>query len=214
MKLIDIPQTTKLNIMLSFEDQEYHIEASVLAKFEDGLLITPLKIDDTTINFCNNAMFEYYEQSTNDKHVFHLSSINRICFSDSEFHVIKGKDMIECSNGRRAQRYNVQLRGTAKLENKQTMNIMVNDISLRGISFITGSNSYKLPIGETIELSFFKYKAYKRVTVNCKVVRSFSLNGFTAYGCELFDISSEITQFIREKISEKNYIIEMHQCAQ
>ena len=199
--------------MVSYNDQEYHLSTTVLAKFQDGLLITPLKIEDTTINFCNNAVFEYHDRITNGKHVFHVHSINRICFSESEFHVINGTDHSD-SIDRRAKRYNVQLRGLAKLETKQTVNIFVNDISLRGISFMAGNNTDSIHVGDFVEISFFKYNAYKRITVNCKVVRSFTVNNFTAFGCELYDISPELTLFIQEKISEKSNIIELHQCAQ
>ena len=84
-----------------------------------------------------------------------------------------------------------------------TINVIVNDISVRGISLLIGKDQ-NINMGDVINLSFFKAGSMKRIQTKCKVVRLFKVGIYNAAGCVISDVDSDLTLFVAEKRQEYN----------
>ena len=97
-------------------------------------------------------MIEYIEPATGLKHIFESDSIARTDFNGTDFHVIRGKEIILSDRKRKAERYMVQIMGQAVVNHRKTINVIVNDISVRGISLLIGKDQ-SISMGDEINLS-------------------------------------------------------------
>jgi hypothetical protein len=202
MKIYDIPQATKITINMVHKDKSYNVEATVLTRYGDGILITPIHCGEEKIDFCSNANFEYTENYSGIKHTFHADTISRVDFAGSDFHVITGREIIISDNQRKAERFTIEIMGGALTENNVPMSIVVHDISMRGFSLLVGKNS-SLKVGERVRVSFHRKDKAGRITMNGVVVRKFKTGGYDAVGCELEATSPLLLGFIMDKKSEK-----------
>ncbi|MCR5155744.1 MAG: PilZ domain-containing protein [Butyrivibrio sp.] len=100
---------------------------------------------------------------------------------------------------RKAERYMVQKMGLAQINRKINTNLMINDISMRGISLLCGDNIVKE--GDGIKLSFFA-NGGKRLAVECMVVRLFEIHGIKAAGCVFRNVSTDIITYVLDKKAE------------
>ena len=74
----------------------------------------------------------------------------------------KTKEIILSDRNRKAERYMVQVMGQAVVNHRKTINVIVNDISVRGISLLIGKDQ-SINMGDEINLSFFKAGTMKRI---------------------------------------------------
>ena len=97
----------------------------------------------------------------------------------------------------------VQVMGQAVVNHRKTINVIVNDISVRGISLLIGKDQ-NIKMGDVINLSFFKAGSMKRIQTKCTVVRLFKVGIYNAAGCVISDVDSDLTLFVAEKREEYN----------
>ncbi|WP_029232466.1 PilZ domain-containing protein [Butyrivibrio sp. VCB2006] len=198
MKIYDIPQATKITINMVHNNQNQTVEATVLTRYGDGILITPISCNGQLIDIVSNANFEYVEALTDDKHVFQADTISRVDFAGTDFHVVTGREIVIADNQRKAERYNVQIMGTAVINKSFSISVVLHDISMRGFSLMVGKNSgYK--IGDKVKVEFAKDESSARMAMYGIVVREFSIGGYNAVGCEIENISPKVLSFIMEK---------------
>jgi hypothetical protein len=193
----------EITIKMVHNDAECSVKTRVLTAYGDGILVTPITFEDQMLDYCSHARIEYKNPSTGHVHVFESDSIARTDFNGTDFHVIRGKEVILEHRNRKAERYMVQVMGQAVVNKRKTINVIVNDISMRGISLLIGKDQ-TINTGDELELSFFKPGVMKRVTVKCSVVRLFKVGEYNALGCVLNSINSELTLFVAEKKREYN----------
>ncbi len=203
MRIANIPQMAEITIKMVHNDAECSVKTRVLTAYGDGILVTPITFEDQMLDYCSLARIEYKNPSTGHVHVFESDSIARTDFNGTDFHVIRGKEVILEHRNRKAERYMVQVMGQAVVNKRKTINVIVNDISMRGISLLIGKDQ-TINTGDELELSFFKPGVMKRVTVKCSVVRLFKVGEYNALGCVLNSINSELTLFVAEKKREYN----------
>ena len=201
MKIYDIPQATKITINLVHKKSSYRVEATVLTRYGDGILVTPIFCGGGPIDFCNSANFEYVENVSGVKHMFQVDSISRVDFSGSDFHVVTGKEIVIADNQRKAERYKVQLMANAVINRTEALSVVINDISMRGFSLIVGKSS-DFKVGDKVRVDFMKNAADRKSIIRGVIVRKFLLNGYEAVGCEIEDISPRVLGFIMEKKAE------------
>lgn len=202
MKIYDIPQATKITINMVHKESSYTVEATVLTRYGDGILVTPIKCGEKPVDFCNNANFEYTENYSGIKHTFQADTISRVDFAGSDFHVITGREIIIANNSRKAERYSVGIMGSAVINQQAPTSIIVHDISMRGFSLLIGKN-YELEAGDRIKVTFNRQDKAGRITMEGVVVRRFKVGGYEAVGCELEATSPLLMGFIMEKKQEK-----------
>ena len=203
MRIANIPQMAEITIKMVHNDAECFVKTRVLTAYGDGILVTPITFDDKILDYCSHARIEYKNPSTGHVHVFESDSIARTDFNGTDFHVIRGKEVNLANRSRKAERYMVQVMGQAVVNKRKTINVIVNDISMRGISLLIGKDQ-TINTGDALELSLFKTGVMKRLTVKCSVVRLFKVGEYNAAGCVLTGINSELTLFVAEKKREYN----------
>ncbi len=203
MRIVEIPQMAEITIKMVHNNSECSVKTRVLTAYGEGILVTPITCGDQTLDYCSMARIEYTEPATGLKHIFESDSIARTDFNGTDFHVIRGKEIILSDRNRKAERYMVQVMGQAVVNHRKTINVIVNDISVRGISLLIGKDQ-SINMGDEINLSFFKAGTMKRVNTKCKVVRLFKVGIYNAAGCVISDIDSDITLYVAEKKLEYN----------
>lgn len=195
MKVKNISPGTKVNIELIHEGKKYKVESTVLTQYSDGVLITPVVCEGKMIQYCSEASMSYTD-SYGKLRSFCLDSISPIDFSGSLFHVAQGCETVKIPNNRKAERYKIQRIAHARVGNKIEQKVLVNDLSMRGISLLVGKSSKAYEIGDKVDLDMVKEDGYSHVKISCQVVRKFKIDQFEAVGCELRNVSTCLLDYI------------------
>ncbi|MCR4901274.1 MAG: PilZ domain-containing protein [Butyrivibrio sp.] len=203
MKITNIFPGTQITIDLVYNDAKYKIVSTVLTSYGDGILITPLYCEGNIVDFCSQATLSYKDNVTGQDHVFKADNISLVDFSGTDFHVFNGKEVIKADSGRKAERYQIQRNAVVYTAERQMLHLLVNDLSMRGISFMAGKNSHQFNIGDTISIELPQDGSFTHIKITCKVVRKFSINGYDAIGCELMDITTKLLEYVLSKKAEK-----------
>ena len=203
MRIVEIPQMSEITVKMVHNDSECTVKTRVLTTYGEGILVTPISCDEQVVDYCSKAWVEYMEPATGLKHIFESDSIARTDFNGTDFHVIRGKEIILSDRNRKADRYMVQVMGQAVINHRKTINVIVNDISVRGVSLLIGKDQ-SVKMGDEINLSFFKAGSMKRISTKCKVVRLFKVGIYNAAGCVINQVDSDITLYVAEKKKEYN----------
>ncbi|RKM60429.1 PilZ domain-containing protein [Butyrivibrio sp. CB08] len=206
MNVKNIEPGTKVNIELNHDGKDYCVESTVLTQYSAGVLITPVVCDGKMIQYCSDARMTFTD-SYGKVRTFCLSSISPIDFSGSLFHVAQGCETVKVNNSRKAERYKIQRVATAYVAKKPVMKVLVNDLSMRGVSMIVGKNSNAFNIGDEIMLDMLKEDSYSHVKLTCQVVRKFKVDEFDAVGCVLKNVTTCLLDYIlcikKQKQEEK-----------
>ena len=205
MKINAITPGTKLNIHVNYKDNSFDTTATVLTGYGDGVLITPVYYDGKIIEYCSDASFEVTSPYTGHKRKFHIDDMSRVDFSGTDFHVIQGKEILISANNRKAERFKIQREASVVLQNqgKIKMSLVVNDLSLRGISLLVGKNAGLFNIGDEIDIDLVHEVTKKHIVFTSVVVRKFKVGDFDAIGCELKNISTSLLMYIEYKRKQK-----------
>ena len=202
MKIYDIPQATKITINMVHNNQNKTVEATVLTRYGDGILITPVSINGQLVDIVSNAHFEYVESIQGIKHMFQADTISRVDFAGTDFHVVTGKEIIIGEKQRKAERYSVQIMCNAVINKTRHISVVLHDISLRGFSLMVGKNT-GFKVGDRVKLEFLKNELSPKLVLNGIIVRNFSIGGYNAVGCEIENINPRVLGFIMEKKAER-----------
>ena len=193
---------TEINIQMVCHGTEIKTSTRVLTSYGEGLLVTPITVDGQVVDYCSTGSLKYEDPFTGEVHTFILNSIARTDFNGVDFHVLTGKEDTIVDRKRKAERYMVQQMGVAVINKKRTANMMVNDISVRGISLIIGTEN-GINVGDEIKIAFMR-SAAKKLVVNCRVVRLFDIHNLKAAGCVFTDVSTDIITYVQEKKEKYN----------
>ena len=203
MKIYNINPGTKLNITLTYKGCRFNAEATVLTQYGKGLLITPVYHDGKIIEYCSDATFEAVSPYSGATHKFCIDSLSRIDFSGTDFHVISGWEVVQQTNQRKAERFKLHKEATVTLENRQALRLVINDISIRGVSFLVGRSSSVFNIGDVLDIDFIKEGSFSHIKLSCAVVRKFKIGEYEAIGCELRNDSTSLVSYIQYKKQQK-----------
>ena len=205
MRINAINPGTKINIHINYKEYSFDASATVLTSYGDGILITPVFFGGRIIEYCSAAYFETYNPITGVTHKFQVDDLSRVDFSGTNFHVIRGKEITRSTNNRKAERFKIQREASAFLlsKNGQRVSLVVNDLSVRGISLLVGKYSHLFEIGDEIEIDLINEDTKKHVVFTSVVVRKFKVGAFDAIGCELKHISTSLLTYIEFKRKQK-----------
>ena len=204
MKIYDIPQGTKITINMVHNKTNYTVEATVITRYGDGILITPITVGGELIDICYSANFEFVQAGTDNHYLFQADNISRVDFSGTDFHVITGRQIVVADNQRRAARYKVQIMGNATINKTEALSVVIHDISMRGFSLMVGKSS-NCKVGDRVKVEFFKDQKSQKLILQGVVVRSFKIGTYAAIGCETENITPNVLGFIMEKKQEDEH---------
>ena len=140
MRIAEIPQTSEITVKMVHNNKELSVKTRVLTAYGEGILVTPIFCEDQVLEYCSKARIEYKNPSTGLVHTFESDSIARTDFNGTDFHVIRGKEIFLSDRKRKAERYMVQVMGQAVVNKRKTINVIINDISMRGVSLLIGKD--------------------------------------------------------------------------
>ena len=205
MKINAINPGTKINIHVNYKDYSFDASATVLTGYGDGVLITPVYYGGKIIEYCSDASFELTNPFTGAKRQFHIDDMSRVDFSGTDFHVIRGKEIVVSMNNRKAERFKIQREAAVTLRDQkgQRLSLVVNDLSVRGVSLLVGKYSSLLNIGDEIDVDLVNEETKKHIIFTSVVVRKFKVGDYDAIGCELKNISTSLLTYIEFKRKKK-----------
>ena len=203
MKITNIHAGTQITINLVYNEKTYISTVTALTSYGQGLLITPIYCDGKIVDYCSDAYFTVKSPFSLEEHKFHINSLSRVDFSGSNFHVITGNECVATDQKRKSERIKIQKAAIVYLDKTQEINVMINDLSMRGISLLVGKNSKYFNVGDQITLDILKDGIFKHIRVNCTVVRQFKIGEYDAIGCELKNISTTLLEYIISKKKQK-----------
>ncbi len=108
----------------------------------------------------------------------------------------QGCETVKIPNNRKAERYKIQRIAHARVGNKIEQKVLINDLSMRGVSLLVGKSSKAYDIGDEVDLDMVKEDGYSHVKISCQVVRKFKIDQFEAVGCELRNVSTCLLDYI------------------
>lgn len=199
MKITNIHPGTQITINLVYNGNTYISTVTALTSYGQGLLITPIYCDGKIVDYCSDAYFTVKSPITSEEYKFHITSLSRLDFNGSNFHVITGNEYVTTTQKRKSERIKIQKAAVVYLDKTQEINVMINDLSMRGISLLVGKNSKYFNVGDEITLDILKDGIFKHIRVNCTVVRQFKVGEYDAIGCELKNISTTLLEYILDK---------------
>ena len=198
MKIYDIPQGNKITINMGYNKTNYTVEATVITRYGDGVLVTPLFCGGELIDICNNANFEFVETVSQKQHLFQVDNISRVDFAGTDFHVVNGREIVIADNQRKAERYKVQIMGSAVINRQEALSVIIHDISMRGFSVMIGKHS-TCKVGDRVKVVFYKDSKSQKLELHGVVVRGFKIGNYEAIGCETENITPNVLGFIMDK---------------
>lgn len=200
MKITSIPQMTEITINMVHNGVEIQVSTRVLTSYGGGLLVTPMYCEDNQlIDYCYNGSFEYKDPFSGNVHRFNIESITRTDLGGANFNLILAKEEMVIEKKRKAERYMVQQKGVAVVNKKDSLGVVVNDISMRGVSVLIGSEGL-VNVGDELRLTFNRDDAgFKRIVIQCKVVRIFKIHGIPAAGCVFSGVSTDLLGYVQGK---------------
>ncbi len=203
MSIHDLKTGTKINIQFSYKGEQFSHEATILSQYGEGVLITPIYHEGNVINYSSDAKFELTDPFTNLKKTFIIDSLSHISFSDSDFHVIQGKEIMLSHIRRKAERYHVQREVRVITNKKKELRLVINDLSASGLSIFVGNNDYLFNVGDEITVEIKKDDAFKYVKVTCDIVRKFKIGNYSAIGCRVNNIPAAFLEYLNYKKRQK-----------
>ena len=87
--------------------------------------------------------------------------------------------------------------GTAYTGKERDVQVVVYDISMRGISFAMEREAV-FRIGDEVTITFQEKERSRHLVVQATVVRKFSLDEFEAVGCRMHDMGTDVLAFIKK----------------
>ena len=206
MKISNIQPGTKLNIVLSYKGNKFETSSTVLTPYGQGLLILPVYHEGKIIEHFSDATVNIEERFSGITHQFILDSLNRVDFSGTDFQVISGREVVNNTEQRKAERFKVEREAEVSLGHKQYYKLEMHDMSLRGVSFIIKQNAGIFNIGDSLDVDFIKEDSFNHLKFSCVVKRKFKVGYNDAIGCAITTVSPSILAYIQSKKEQKHQL--------
>ena len=204
MNIEEIAPGTPLTVNLLVNSLPVSIKTKAVMPFEGGLLVEPLVYQGQSIEAESVGSLDPFTGPDGASHLFRIDNLIPVHNWGKTFHKLYGAEIVNASNNKRkAERYVINMLGKAVINHTISTNVIVYDISMRGISLMLGKIPIKVKAGDQIALTFRKDDRAKPFNVNCRVMREFMVGTYSTVGCQMNGISPELLAFIIEKRNEK-----------
>ena len=205
MNISEITPGTELVVKFMIDSAPVAFRTKALSPFKsNGLLVAPLIHNGEPLPDWSDGSIDPFTDANGVRHQFRVDSALAVDRYDRVMHVLYGSELVlHDANRRKSERYVINLLGKADLGKGQVFNVIIYDISMRGISLMLGKCPYKPKRGDVINVSFKKDAASKTFNVACKVTREFMVGTYPTVGCLLMGISPDLLTFILKTRASK-----------
>ena len=204
MKIEEIAPGTQLTVNVLIGTSTVSIKTKAVMAFEGGLLVEPLEYQGHCIESESVGNLDPFQDAEGKTRIFRIDNLIPVHNWGKTFHKLYGAEIIHAENNKRkAERYVINMLGKAVINHTITTNVIVYDISMRGISLMLGRIPIRIKPGDQIAVTFRKENASKPFNVNCRVMREFMVGTYNTVGCQMNGVSPDLLTFILEKRSAK-----------
>lgn len=195
MNITELAPGTQITVSVLIDNMHVNLKTTAIYVFEDALLVSPLKYRGTPIPASTHGTATALlpnNQSTS----FFLNSIVPYENWNDVYYLVKGSEIItEVSNKRKAERYVTNTLGKLTLAHNNTMSAIIYDISIKGVSLLLGKTT-AIKNGDSFTLSFKPEGFARTIEVPLVVVRCFNMGTYSAVGCKMRGIDSQLMSYI------------------
>ena len=208
MLLQEIDVGSKATILVRIGSQTLTFDTPVQEPAEDGVLTEPIYRNDKLIGFKTKGLIITVQIcNLSDERVYEFNNVEilNVKTKDGEIHhKIICKNPGKQINRRTAVRVWLGIEGVARVgTNRTAYNVIVNDISVSGISFILHKDMGIEP-GEMAHITFNDVDARTKFSLSAIIVRTAEMeDGRVLYGCRLNQESPAISKYVTDKQREK-----------
>ena len=196
MDITDFSTGTEITIYIPILDKMIPAVCKVVGPRGQGIMVTQPRYKGVPLNEMHDFSFSIHDKD-NNKYNFTCSLIQPISQLGNMFYYMEGLQGIDTRNYRRAERYPVGIMGTAYTGKERDVQVVVYDISMRGISFAMEREAV-FRIGDEVTITFQEKERSRHLVVQATVVRKFSLDEFEAVGCRMHDMGTAVMAFIKK----------------
>ena len=208
MFLRELEVESKVTILVRIGSQTLAFDTKVEEVLDEGILAEPIYRNDKLVGFKTKGLIITLQIcNASDQKVYE--------YTNAEILNVKTKDgkvhhKIECKNPgrqinrRTAVRVWLGMEGVAQLGiNRTAYNVIVKDISVSGISFISHKNM-NVEAGTMAHITFHDADAKVKFSLGSIIVRVADMeDGRVLYGCRLNQESPAIAKYVADKQREK-----------
>ena len=205
MNISDIKPGTDLCIKLMIDSSPVPFKTIAIMPYKGGgLLVNTLVYKGEPLPDWADGSIDPFTDAQGLRHQFRVDSVLAVDKYDKVLHAIYGSELIlKDANRRKAERHVINLLGKAEVRRGVYTNVIVYDISMRGISLMLGKCPVKLNRGDEIAVSFRKDANSKTLNARCRVMREFMVGNYPTVGCQLMNIEPELLTFILQTRNHK-----------
>ena len=196
MDITDFSTGTEITIYIPILDKLIPANCKVVGPRGQGIMVTQPKYKGVPLNEMRDFSFSIHDKD-NNKYNFKCSLIQPIPQLNNMFYYMEGLMGIDTANYRKAERYPVGIKGTAYKGKERDVQVVVYDISMRGISFVMERESV-FRVGDEVTITFQEKERSRHLVVQAQVVRKFSLDEFEAVGCRMHDMGTDVMAFVKK----------------
>lgn len=196
MDITDFSTGTEITIYIPILDKMIPAVCKVVGPRGQGIMVTQPRYKGVPLNEMHDFSFSIHDKD-NNKYNFICSLIQPISQLGNMFYYMEGLQGIDTRNYRRAERYPVGIMGTAYTGKERDVQVVVYDISMRGISFAMEREAV-FRIGDEVTITFQEKERSRHLVVQATVVRKFSLDEIEAVGCRMHDMGTDVMAFIKK----------------
>lgn len=196
MDITDFSTGTEITIYIPILDKMIPAVCKVVGPRGDGIMVTQPKYKGVPLNEMHDFSFSIHDKD-NNKYNFVCSLIQPISQLGNMFYYMEGLKGIDTKNYRKAARYPVGIKGSAYVGKEADVQVVIYDISMRGISFVMEREAV-FRIGDEVTITFQEKERSRHLVVPATVVRKFSLDEFEAYGCRMHDMGTDVMAFVKK----------------
>lgn len=208
MFLQELDVESKITILVRIGSQTLAFDTQIEDVLEDGILAEPIYRNDKLVGFKTKGLIitlQICNKSDDKVYEFTNADILNVKTKDGKVHhKISCKSEGRQINRRTAVRVWLGMEGVAQLGiNKTAYNVIVKDISVSGISFISHKNM-NVGAGTMAHITFHDAEAKVKFSLGSIIVRVADMeDGRVLYGCRLNQESPAIAKYVADKQREK-----------
>ena len=206
MKTSEIAPLSPAILETEVDGKQHLLRTEVLAGAEWGLLVKRIQENGVDIETHQESQVTVRNRGDNRIYVFAVQSVTPTNSDYGVVHVLKIEAVATIQSLRKAERVDMLSKGEV-ITPKGKFNVVIYDLSVRGISMIIGDKSI-CAVGDVLSVSFYVGQDFHKYEAQAEVVRFFQVKGKDAIGCRLRGMPVDVIGLVDRKKAELSKVIQ------